>query len=73
MTTLTRRGRGPTRYKGIGEDARALGVTRNWLRIVLDGRGTSAPLLERYRRLKAANHPDKRALQFLPESEPQLP
>lgn len=55
MSAAGRRSRGPTRFKGIGADARALGVSRTWLTAVLSGRGTSAPLLARYRALKSTS------------------
>ena len=62
QSSLKRRGRpygSATRFANITQDARALKVTRNWLWMVLTQRGTSAPLLEKYRALKSAQHPDQ--------------
>lgn len=73
MSAARRRGGRPlgsaTRFPGVVNDARALGVSVSWLRQVLLGRGTSAPLLERYRRLKAENHPDQKPLPFAPQAQ----
>lgn len=44
---------GGWRFRGITRDAKLLGVSHQWLRLVLTGRGVSAPLLKRYNILKA--------------------
>lgn len=44
--------RGETRFQGIVADAKALGVSRVHLYLVLDGRRQSARLLARYNELK---------------------
>lgn len=48
-----RKKRGICKYPGIGQDAEILGTNRSYLWTVLEGRATSAPLLARYRELKA--------------------
>jgi hypothetical protein len=48
-----RRARGKTRFKGIGKDAEALGVTRIHLWLVLTDERESPTLKERYGKLKA--------------------
>jgi hypothetical protein len=48
-----KKARGPKpEFPGLNEDAATLGVSRYFLWQVLKGHATSAPLLERYRRLK---------------------
>jgi hypothetical protein len=46
--------RRPCRFPGITDDARALGVSRNWLYAVLSGRYSSPELLGHYQALKEA-------------------
>ncbi len=43
---------GPAKYPGIAGDARALGVSRNHLFLVLEGRRTSARLMAKYFKLR---------------------
>jgi len=51
---LKRKNPGPKpEFPGLTEDAKKLGVSRYFLWRVLKGYGTSAPLLERYQKLKA--------------------
>jgi hypothetical protein len=44
--------RGPCRFPGITRDAEVLGVSRYFLYMVLSGKSSSRPLMERYRALK---------------------
>lgn len=44
--------RGETRFPGIVEDAKTLGISRTHLFLVLNGERTSARLLARYQHLK---------------------
>lgn len=62
--------RGPVKYPGITFDARTLKVSVGHLYQVLSGRRESAPLLARYRALKAAQHPDQAHLAIRMGSDP---
>jgi hypothetical protein len=46
--------RRPCRFPGITDDAKTLGVSRNWLYAVLSGRYEAPELLARYRAFEGA-------------------
>lgn len=60
--TTTKKLRRKVRYPGIVTDAEALNVTHQHLRLVLDGKRASKPLIARYRALKEQQQKEENAL-----------